>query len=254
MPVGKSQMKFSLMEWIGKGADIAGAGIAPVFASSLGDPTGGVLAQLGVVLTKEIIDYAERVQSESEQRRSAAALLSAGQKIQNRLNAGEELRSDDFFRIRIGTSATAQTVLDGVLTKARSQYEERKALLMGHLLANASFDDGLSADDLCWMLSCIDSLTYRHLLILAHFCDQTPSGWTSNNIGQIHTRSPIVLTQIAELRSLGLLSGHSTFEVSIEIAATGRLLVQATDLQGELEIYGEEIIRTIASPQPYAVG
>lgn len=241
-------MKPDVINWIGKGADIAGAGAAPVAAAFLGDVSGGMIAQFGVLITKEIVDYVDRQHSEREHERSAAALITAFNKIKRRLDKGDEIRGDDFFRVRTGQTISAQTIIDGVLTKAKLQYEERKALLMGNLLANASFEETLSANDLSWMLACIDSLTYQHLLILAKFCSITPSGWNSNNISQIHTRDPVVLTQIEELRSRGLLSGHATFEVPIEISPTGRLLVECVDLIEELEWHGEHIDNAISVP------
>lgn len=243
-------MDIDLLHWIQKGSEIAGAGVSPVLATSLalGDGTGGALTQLGVALVSEVTDYLQRQQSEREHMRSAGALVFAFNKIQKRLDAGEELRDDDFFRFRIGLPVCAQTILDGVLTKAKLQYEERKALLMGNLLANASFDNTVSADDVSWMLSRIDSLTYRHLLILAYFGANPNSGWDSNNIGQILNRSSIVAAQIEELRNAGLLSGHSTFAVAVDIIPTGQLLVKHADLLDELEYYGDDIKKLIGSP------
>lgn len=239
----------NVIAWIGKGAEIAGAAVAPALAASLGDPSGGMLAQAGVVFTKEVTDFMQRQQSDKEHQRSAAALIAASQKIQIRLDNGHKIRDDEFFRIRTGSLTTAQVVLDGVLTKAKFQYEVRKALLLGNLLANATFDDSFSADDLSWMIARIDSLTYRHLLIIAYFCSYKISPWTSNNIKQIYGRGPVVFAQIQELRSIGLLSDHTTFETQIEISPSGRLLVGATDLLEELVSYGDEIREIISDPQ-----
>ena len=243
-------MNLDPLHWIQKGTEIAGAGIAPILSKSLaiGDVSAGILAQLGVVVVAEVTDYMQRQQSDREHQRSAAALIIAFHKIQQRLDAGEELRSDDFFRVRTAQPISAHTVLDGVLTKARLQYEERKVLLMGNLLANASFEETLSADDISWMLSLSDSLTYRHFLILAYFYVSPKSGWHSNNIDQIRTRSPIVAAQIEELRNAGLLGGPATWEVPIDILPTGQLLVKYADILEELEWYGEDIRKIIATP------
>jgi hypothetical protein len=243
-------MNLHPLQWIQKGSEIAGAGLSPVLSTSfaMGDGTAGALTQLGVVLVSEVTDYMQRQQSEREHTRSAAALVIALNKIQLRINAGEELRDDEFFRTRIGQPVSAQKVLDGVLTKAKLQYEERKALLMGNLLANASFDNTVSADDVSWMLSRIDSLTYRHLLVLAYFGANPNNGWDSNNIGQILNRSSIVAAQIEELRNAGLLSGHSTFAVPVDIIPAGQLLVKHADLLEELGYYGADIKKIIGSP------
>lgn len=241
-------MPSKLTAWVRDGITIAGAGLAPVAAASLGDPTGGALMQFGVVLTERAVDYAERVQSEREHQRSAAALITGCNKVQERLSKGEEIRDDGFFRARTGQPVPAQVVIDGVLTKARAQYEERKAILIGNLLANGTFDASLSADDLSWMLSTVDRLTFRHLLILAAFAEKVPSGWHSNNVGQIHTRSPVVFTQIEELRSAGLINGRASFAVDIDISPSGHLLVKATDLLEELKWYGDEVRRAISFP------
>lgn len=168
--------KSKLPEIIRRSAELAGAGAGPLLATAVGDVSGGVLAQAGVVITQGLVDFVQRTMSNREEIRSISAVAVGAERIRERMANGEELRDDDFFRAPIGTIPKARTILDGVLTKAKLQYEEQKVLVLGELLASVAFDRSISADDASWLLSCVDKLTYRHLLILAAFNELGVSG------------------------------------------------------------------------------
>jgi hypothetical protein len=150
----------SLIEYIHKGTDIVGAAVPPLLATVLGDPAAGALSQFGVLLAKGLSDYVLRQQSYREAERSAAVVIYAAREIESRLLLGEEIRNDDFFRIKIGTEPSAYTIFEGVLTKAKQQYEERKIQAIGKFFSSVAFNKNISAEDACWYLSLIDSLNY----------------------------------------------------------------------------------------------
>lgn len=243
-----------LIEWVKNGIEVVGSGVAPILSTMLGEAPGGMLTQFGVLLGHRITDYIQRSNSEIESRRSAGAVVVAGNLVQAHINEGGEFRGDDFFRIKTGSQTSADILIDGVLTKAKSQYEERKINLMGAILANGVFDKYLSADDLSWMIESVSSQTYRQLLILAHFCNIETSPWNTENIRQIYNRNPIGYTEVKTLISLGLLMENQGLGVQIVISPSGRLLVGATNLLVELQHYGDDIKDMLAEPEKGFMG
>ena len=230
-----------LSEYIHKGVDIAGAAVPPLLATTLGDPTAGVLSQLGVVLTKELSDYVLRQQSHREAERSAAVVIYAVREIENRLSLGQEIRNDDFFRIRIGSESSANTLFEGILTKAKQQFEERKIQAIGKFFSSVAFNAKISAEDACWYLSLIDSLNYRSLLILQAFNELPPNSWNSNSIKKVGEKNQVIYSQINEPRNLNLLSAHTTFAVDVSLTELGIQLVELLCLADELHYYGADV-------------
>lgn len=237
-----------LSEYIHKGVDIAGAAVPPLLATALGDPTAGALAQFGVILTKELSDYVLRQQSHREAERSAAVVIYAVREIESRLLAGEEIRNDDFFRIRMGTEPSGHTIFEGILTKAKLQYEERKIEAIGKFFSSVAFNRKVSAEDACWYLSLIDSLNYRSLLILAAFHELPANTWNCNTIKTVSERNPVIYSQINELRNLNLLSAHTTFQVDVSLTVLGSQLVGLMNLTEALDYYGSEVRAAVAAP------
>lgn len=234
-----------------RGAELAGAAAGPAIALALGDPTGvsgAFLAQAGVVITQELTDFVDRQQSDRELVRAAGAITLAVHRIQQRVEQGEEIRDDDFFRIRSGTVPGGRVILDGVLTKAKHQYEEQKALILGEIFTSTAFDSTISAADASWLISCVDRLTYRHLLILAHFSNIQPTVWNDNNLRFIAKKSPVILSQIRELRSASLLSHQSTYASNVVLTEPGIKLVGAGNLRHYLVQDGADLERALAPP------
>lgn len=230
-----------LKKFLGYGADITGAAIPSLLAVAIGDPTAGAVSQLAVICIKELNDYVLRPQSINESKRSAASLIFAFTEIQKRLDKGETIRTDDFFREKTGVATNASTVLEGVLVKAKQQYEEAKVRLLGNLISEISFNEKISADDACWYLNLVDSLNYQSLLILATFYNADPQKWSDSNIFNIYEADKVIAQQIYQMRSNGLLTSQGTFQTNITITDVGKLLVEAMQLVNELDTYGQRI-------------
>lgn len=235
----------SKQKYVNGGLDIAGAAIPPLLATCLGDPIAGAVTQLAVVCMKELSDYEHRQQSERERARSAAALIYAFREVEQRLNAGQQIRDDDFFRLRTGCSVDAQTVVEGVLVKSKQQYEERKIQLIGNLLAAISFDETISADDACWYLNIIDSLNYQSLLILAALSENQLNTQNDVSMEIIYKRDNVVLLQISHLRNIGLIEQESGFVRDISLSKVGKILVSSMKLVDELNLEGDKIRRIL---------
>lgn len=94
--------------------------------------------------------------------------LLAQDRIAQRLNAGEQLRSESFFKPRERKKtrklrSEADELLEGTFLAARSAYEERKVQLLANFYANVVFRDDLDSGHANYILSVMESLTYRQL-------------------------------------------------------------------------------------------
>ncbi|EKP0296752.1 hypothetical protein JFR03_004312 [Aeromonas veronii] len=229
------------------GIEIAGGMIPALLTPYFGELISGGISPVITIFGKQLLYCITRPQSQREATRSATAVVIAAREIEKRLSNGEKLRDDDFFRERIGRPTDANIVIDGVLTKSKLQYEERKTIFLGRFFANISFSTELTSDDACWYLTVIDHLPYRAFLILAAFYKLQDGTWSDSNIQAVRLRNKFIFSQIHELRNLGLLSENSTFATDINLSAIGSLLVEYTGSTEELEVFGEDVW-TILTP------
>lgn len=91
----------------------------------------------------------------------------AVERIGAKLLAGHLPRSDGFFERRQAKLSPAEELFEGVLLKARNEYEERKLRHEAIFFANLAFAEQVSPQTAHVLLKSLDRLTYRQLCILA---------------------------------------------------------------------------------------
>jgi hypothetical protein len=72
-----------------------------------------------------------------ETKRIGATLTFAAAKIKERLDSGQNLRSDGFFDEDASNRAPADEIAEGVVIAAQREHEEKKLKFYGNLLASA---------------------------------------------------------------------------------------------------------------------
>lgn len=155
---------------INDGAPIAGAAVGGAVGFVTGGPGGAALGgALGAALAHGVEETAERVLSRREKIRVGAAASYAIDFVRDRLLAGDLPREDGFFdNFEFGTSPAAE-IFDGVLSKAKGDYEERKARFYGKFFSNVAFDSSCSRSEANYFLHLLDRLTYSQLVIVSLF-------------------------------------------------------------------------------------
>lgn len=163
----------ALSQAIASGSDLVGATTGAAlgaFAGPVGAVAGGAA---GVVVTRALVATGNAVAKRfapdhRESMRLGAAWTVASNEISARLMAGEEPRTDELVLVdpRLGRSP-AEEILEGVLRHAVDSYEEKKVPFLGHLFAQAAFDESYGADELHLLLNLFDDVTYRGLTIMA---------------------------------------------------------------------------------------
>lgn len=154
---------------VGLGAEILGGGLTGVAAGFLiGGPAGTALGgAVGPIVRRGFQELANRVLSHREQVRVSAAAQFVLERYDTVLATGMTPRTD------MPTGPSADELLEGVLQKARSSYQEKKVRLIANIFADFAFVPDLGVDEAHTALSLVESLTYRQLVLLAIF--QSPA-------------------------------------------------------------------------------
>ncbi len=157
----------------------AGALVIGVGASAgllLGGPIGAVAGAAAGALLQDGMkavagDVAARFTAETEQERMGSLYLLAQEQIAGRLNGGQPLRSESFFKLRDRKRgkklrSEADELLEGTFLAARKAYEERKVALLANFYTNIVFRDDIDSGHANYILSLMEPLTYRQLITI----------------------------------------------------------------------------------------
>lgn len=151
-----------------KGSEIAGPAAGAAVGFFVGGPGGAALGGAsGVVISKVLADIVGRLLSEREAIRVAATADYAITKVKARLDSGDELRNDGFFKERKTGRSDAEEIFEGVLLKAKNEHEEKKARILGNIFANTAFFPGFSVGEANHLLRIAENATYREMCILS---------------------------------------------------------------------------------------
>jgi len=93
-------------------------------------------------------------------------LAIAASEINRRIEAGEKIRTDNFFKENTHGRSSAEEIAESVLMKSQREPEEKKITYMGYLLSNISFDSKINAEMGHQIIKSAEQLTYRQLCIL----------------------------------------------------------------------------------------
>ena len=148
------------------GADIAGASAA-VALELLGKSPPGLGAILAPVLASTLKEFGARSLSAREKTRVGAVAIYAADRISARLMFGDVPRQDGFFAPTGSDRAPSEALLEGVLLKARDEFEEKKLRHLGWFFANLVFVEDVSPATAYLLLKQFERLSYRQLAILS---------------------------------------------------------------------------------------
>lgn len=131
---------------------------------------GSAGALLVAPVTAMVAMFLGRMLGKPEELRATAALEAAALKLQELEHLGYERRRDDFFDAKAGSTSDFFEVAEGVLSAAVEDQEQRKAPLLGRLLANiAQGKDaaGINRADANALVGLVRRLSYRQLCLVA---------------------------------------------------------------------------------------
>ena len=149
-----------------KKTEIASGVITLAVGSLIPNPIGA--AVFDKVMHPIFADFMERLLSTNQKSRIEKVLEDAIYKIASRLekndipSSNEEFWTEDSNRV-----SDAKVVLEGILLKARDEYEEKKLPYYSNLIAQMAFDPSWSYQRLNAMIRMFEQLSYRQLQLMA---------------------------------------------------------------------------------------
>jgi hypothetical protein len=160
---------------VSAGSEIAGAAVGGALGFFAGGPVVAAGAGVfGVIVSRSVRkilgDYANRYLSKREEARIGATAAYALVRLRERLERGDNLRDDNFFKLDSSGRSPAHEILEGVLQKARNEHQEKKLKYLGNLFANLAFRKDVSPDAANLLLKTAEDMTYRqfYFLYLVH--------------------------------------------------------------------------------------
>lgn len=256
-------------QFIRRGARVVG-GTAGAAIGLIGTPAaalagGAAGAALGDVLASAGIELYQRLLGPRQAARAAGALAVAIVRIQERLESGEQPRSD-FVDESGRQSVDAEEILEGALLTAANSHEQRKVPYLGNFYANLAFAPKISPGYANLLLKLADRLTYGQMAAIAlvgspQHRDALSRAGAERTEGAFHS-SPFVVAQLDELGVSGLVGvqqqdesvarpsdvfgGGSFAQIhlsSIALTQTGQALY---DLLGLAEVPGDHQLSVMA--------
>ena len=239
-----------LRQIIEKGATVVGTTTGAVLSVVSGSPEiGVVLTAIGAtgVYQKVGAEIADRLLAPREQARIGGVLALSVEFLNSELDNGRRLREDGFFNISQGDRSDAEEVLEGVLQKAQTEYEERKLPYLARLWANACLDGNLGVAKLNYMVKLAEQLTYRQMALITLAGQMTNAGNNSHHglreegyeSARLKMRDE-VSTVLAELKMLHTLDCVRVFDLlsTLDINPSRiRLGSWGFSLYNDMEVY-----------------
>jgi hypothetical protein len=242
------------------GSEITGTTIGSILGLLIGGPVGSVAGgALGTGIAKGLQEVADRTLSEREKVRVGATATFAIMRIQEKINAGQLPRTDDFFSSDDNKRRKADEILEGTLLAAKNTHEEKKAKYLGYLFANISFDVACKPSEANLLIKQLEQLTYSQLVLLKIFNHSSKYNLRYDEYGanqQFYTATLGLLQEILDLcrRSLVIMQedgdDHHTiiFDINqirpkiLHLAISGQRLNTMADLDSILEEDVQELL------------
>ena len=214
----------------GAGGNTAGAVVGFLVGGPVGAAVGAAAGwAVSQGLEKVGQEFSERVLGPREEARVGCVLVLAAQKILDRIESGEQVRSDGFFDSTTKARSGAEEVLESILLKSQREPQEKKLPYMANLFANIAFDSTISAEMAHQITKTAEDLTFRQLCILRlaaikHEFDLRESGYRGQR--SFATELLQILYECLGLYSHGYISFGGTALLGLKDVKPASMTVQ----------------------------
>lgn len=247
----RSDSQSKAINFIEKSAELTGAAIGGAIGFIAAGPIGAAGAGvLGVVITNTISQVADKIMSHRERIRVGTVAAIAASHIQERLEAGDTARVDFFLSID-GEQEIGAQLFEGILLKARDEYEEKKVQYLGRFFANLVFESEVSRTVASLLIKTLDRLTYRQLILLSLISNKGIIDM-QNLRGQSHPSPELEAIKREEMDlhdnnfgAMGLVHGIGSYED--RLSPLGAILVKLAELNRIPEEETTEILQLLES-------
>lgn len=205
----------SIRELLDVGSEITGGTSGAAIGLLAGGPVGAILgAASGPIITKGFkkiaVEIAHRLLGHREKARVGATISFSAEKIEMNLKNGFKIRHDDFFKNDKNSKRSSfDEIMEGVLLTAQREYQEKKLIYYGNLLANIAFHPEIDKGQANLLIKLGEELSYRQLCLLSLFINLNKSilrDTDYRNEKQIDQSLVAILHEIYDLYLRGLLN------------------------------------------------
>ena len=185
----KNKTSESLENLLPVGSEITGATIGATIGA-LGGPIGSIAGSaLGIVITKGINEIAQRMLSDREHIRVGESSSYIVSGVKQKIEAGFIVRNDSFFDQSTISRSKADEIIEGVLLKCKSAYEEKKVPYISKIFENVAFSR-VNPELANQVINVSERLSFRQLCLL---------GITINNDNNVFNLNSINLRACWEI-------------------------------------------------------
>lgn len=155
------------LKLIKTGAETFGAAIGGAIGL-LGGPLGAIGGSVaGVLISKGLSEFAEKYLSSRERARAGAAAGLTILGVQEKIDNGLTLRQDGFFNFDDINRSKAEELFEGILSKCKNEFEEKKIKYIANIYKNVAFDSSVNPDNANQVLNSVQQFSYRQLTLLS---------------------------------------------------------------------------------------
>jgi hypothetical protein len=150
-------------------SEIAGSTLAPLIGAIVAGPAGALAGGVaGTLMKRGLQEFMERWLTPKEVKRVGTSAEYIIEHINNRLDKHEELNGK-LFTVDENGNSEAEELFDGVLTKCKSQYQEKKLKHIANIFVASVFDKGISSTIANQVLVIAEQMTYSKFCVLAFY-------------------------------------------------------------------------------------
>lgn len=201
-----------IKELVETGADISGGIAGSVIGGFIAGPVGMIIGGAsGPILTRVFRKIGQEIKlryiSPREEIRIGASFAFAIHKLQDNLQNGSQIRTDQFFDANENDRSGSEEILEGIILGAQKEYEERKVKYLGNLYANICTNSKISREQANQLIKTINNLSYRQLCIiqLLKEAKSDPLNLESTKTDDFKIEQHDVMIEIRDMQHKGLL-------------------------------------------------
>lgn len=149
----------------------AGAVAGGLIGASIGGPEGAAAGSVAATAIEHMFqnmgcEIKKRTLAPLEEQRVGTVYAKAKELIEEKIAQGKTPRNDNFFDKDSSSRPASEELLEGTLSAAQREHEEKKTVYLARLYANILFHPEISRPTANHLIKLAEQLTYRQIAIL----------------------------------------------------------------------------------------